>query len=39
MTQKKQDEEESVKDGLRRENAHCRTKSNVGVNQTAAGLR
>ena len=35
----KQVEDESVKVGLRKENAHCRPKWNVGVNQIAAGLR
>ena len=38
-TWKKQVEEESVKVGLRREDALCRSKWNVGVNQIAAGLR
>ena len=31
--------EESVKIGLRREDALCRSKSGVNVNQIAAGLR
>ena len=38
-TWKKQVEEESVKDGLRREDALCRSEWSVGVNQIAAGLR
>ena len=38
-TWKKQVEEESVKVGLRMEDALCRSKWNVGVNQIAAGLR
>ena len=38
-TWKKQVEEESVKIGLRREDALCRSKLGVGVNQIAAGLR
>ena len=38
-TWKKQVEEESVKIGLRREDALCRSKWSVGVNQIAAGLR
>ena len=37
-TCKKQVEEESVKVGLRREDALCRSKWSVGVNQIAAGL-
>ena len=37
-TLKKQTEEESVKVGLRREDAHCRSKWSVGVNKIAAGL-
>ena len=37
-TWKKQDEEESVKAGLRSEDAFCRSKLSVGVNQIAAGL-
>ena len=36
-TWKKQVEEESVKVGLRREDALCRSKWSVGVNQIAAG--
>ena len=35
----KQVEEESVNVGLRREDAFCRSKWSVGVNQIAAGLR
>ena len=38
-TWKKQVEEESVKVGLRREDALCRSKWIVGVNKIAAGLR
>ena len=38
-TWKKQVEEESVKVGLRREDALCRSKWSVGVNQIAAGLK
>ena len=38
-TWKKQVEEESVKIGLRREDALCRSMWSVGVNQIAAGLR
>ena len=38
-TWRKQVEEESVKVGLRREDALCRSKWSVGVNQIAAGLR
>ena len=38
-TWKKQVEEESVMAGLRREDALCRSKRTVGVNQIAAGLR
>ena len=38
-TQKKQVEDECVKVYLRRENALCRSKWSVGVNQIAAGLR
>ena len=38
-TEKKQVEEESVKVGLTRADALCRSKWNVGVNKTAAGLR
>ena len=34
---KKQVEEESVKVGIRREDALCRSKWSVGVNQIAAG--
>ena len=36
---KTQVEEENVKVGLRREDAHCRSKWYVGINQIAAGLR
>ena len=36
---KKQVEEESMKVGLRRNDAHCRSKWSVGVNKIAAGLR
>ena len=32
-------EEESVKVGLRREDALCRSKRSVGANQIASGLR
>ena len=35
---KKQVEEESVNIGLRREDALCRSKLSVGVNQIAVGL-
>ena len=38
-TWKKQVEEQSVKVGLRREDAVCRSKWSFGVNQIAAGLR
>ena len=38
-TWKKQVEEEHVKIGLRREDAPCRSKWSVGVNQIATGLR
>ena len=38
-TWKKQVEEESVKIGLRREDALCRSKWSVGVNKIAAHLR
>ena len=38
-TWERQVEEESVKVGLRREDALCRSKWSVGVNQIAAGLR
>ena len=38
-TWKKQVEEESVKVGLRMEDALCRSKWSVGVNPIAAGLR
>ena len=38
-TLKRQVAEESVKVGLRREDALCRSKWNVGVNKIAAGLR
>ena len=38
-TWKKLAQEESVKIGLRREDALCRSKWIVGVNQIAAGLR
>ena len=37
-TCKKKDEEESVKVGLRREDALCRSKWGIGVNNIAAGL-
>ena len=37
-TWKKQDEEESMKVGLRREHTLCHSKWNVGVNNIAAGL-
>ena len=36
---RKQVEEESVKVGLIREDAPCRSKWSVGINQIAAGLR
>ena len=36
---KKQIEEESVKVGLRREDALCRSKLSIGINQIVAGLR
>ena len=39
MTWKEQFEEESVKIGLRREDAFCRSKWSVGVNKIAAWLR
>ena len=39
MTCKKQVAEESVKVGLRREDALCRLKCSVGINQIATGLR
>ena len=39
MIWKKQVEEESVKDGLRWEDALCRSRWSVGVNQIAAGFR
>ena len=39
MSWRKQVEEEIVKVGLRREDALCRTKWSVGVNQIAVGLR
>ena len=32
-------EEESVKVGLRRKDAHCRSKWSIGINQIATGLR
>ena len=35
----KQDEEESVKVGLKKEDTLCQSKWSVGVNQIAAGLR
>ena len=35
----KWDEEESVKVGLRREDAMCRSKWSAGINQIAGGLR
>ena len=38
-TWKKQVEEESMKVGLRRKDALCRSKWSVGVNKIAAGLR
>ena len=38
-TWRKQVDEESVKVGLRREDALCRSKWSVGVNQIASGLR
>ena len=38
-TWKKQVKEENVKVGLRMEDAFCRSKWSVGVNQIAAGLR
>ena len=38
-TWKKQAEEESVNAGLRREDALCRSKWSVGINQIAVGLR
>ena len=38
-TWKKQVEEESVKLGLRMEDAHCQSKFCVAINQIAAGLR
>ena len=38
-TWKKQVREESVKVGLRREDALCRSKWSVGVSRIAAGLR
>ena len=38
-TWKEQVEEESVKIGLRREDALCQSKWSVGVNQIAAGFR
>ena len=38
-TWKKQVEEESVRVGLRREDALCRSKKSVGVNKIVAGLR
>ena len=39
ITWKKQVEEESVRVGLRRKDALCRSKWSAGVNQIAAGLR
>ena len=39
ITWMKQVEEESVKVGLRRKNALCRSKWSVGVDLIAAGLR
>ena len=39
MTWKKQIEEESVKIGLRVEDALCRSRWSVGISQIAAGLR
>ena len=38
-TRKNEVEEESVKVGLRMEDALCRSKWRVGVNRIAAGLR
>ena len=38
-TWKKQVEEENVKVGLRREDAPCRSKWSVGINQITAGSR
>ena len=38
-TWKKQVEEESMKVGLRRKDALCRSKWSVGINRIAAGLR
>ena len=38
-TWKRQVEEESVKVSLRREDAFCRSKWSVGINQVAVGLR
>ena len=38
-TWEKQVEEESVKIGLRMEDALCRLKWSVGINQIAAGMR
>ena len=38
-TWRKQVEDESVKVGLRRKDAHCRSECSVGVNKIAAGLR
>ena len=39
MTWKRQVEEESMKVGLRRKDALCRSKWNVGESQIAVGLR
>ena len=39
MKWKRQAKEESMKAGLRRKDALCRPKWNVGVNKIAAGLR
>ena len=39
MTWKKQVEEESMKVGLRRKFALCRSKWSVGINKIAAGLQ
>ena len=36
---KKQNEEESVKISLRKEDALCQSKRSVGINQIAAGFR
>ena len=39
MTWTRQVEEDSVKVGLRREDALCRSKWSVGVNKMSSGLR